>query len=315
MAGLSRALSGTEPVRDLDRAQLLLVGAFGLAVLLLVLAGVLNTVTYTETLATRDDTADDGRDVAAFQADARHAVSAVGARINDENASASDKRAWVRDNVSDWSRTVARYHGRDVTGVDVVVTDTSGGAHVNQTAERNFTSTDAARDWTLATDVSRVRRFEMDISRASLPADSCENVSCYELVVDDGSATWSVTLNESSLFVEGSNAADGTCAINSTSRVEINLTAGTVNGRDCAALTFADGLSTPYDVRYRNSSAVAGTYRLTVRDGSAVRENYAWDGEPSVSEFVSDASVRVTYRTPRLRYETVFRVAWRWADG
>ena len=119
------------------------------------------------------------------------------------------------------------------------------------------------------------------------------------------------------MFVEGSNTTDERCSIDSPSNdtVDVNVTAGTVNGVECGLSPFADGLSDPYSIQYRNSTNVVGTYRLTVFGGSIDRRDYAPDGEPSVHEFVSEATVRVTYQTPGLYYETDFGVSWRWVDG
>lgn len=311
MAGLNHS-SVTHTVCESRRGQLLLVGAFGLAVLLLVLAGVLNTVSYTESLAARGGDVHDGRDVTAFQEDTRHAVRSVVRRVNaNESMPVDVKQTTVEQSAADWGDAVGRHHAADLTGASVTVLDVRGGDRITQESANAFVSADGAENWTLATDVSEERHLRLRIDRSSLASDRCDNASCFELVANGTADTWRLTVNRTTVAVDGPDSG-GTCPIESDP-VRINVTAGTVDGEECGPLAFADGLS-GYRIEYRNGSNAAGTYRITVR-GSAETANLNADAAPSYDPLVYDVAVRVTYRTPDLRYETELRVTGGEPDG
>lgn len=312
MAGLSSQPVAL-PVGGTRRGQLLLVGAFGLAVLLLVLAGVLNTATYTESLATRGGDLQDGRDVAAFQADAERTVRTLVRRVNANEAMSVDaKRRTVRESALDWSDGAGRHHAVDVTGTNVTVLAVTEGARIRQEDERAFESAGGEGNWTLATGVSDTRSFRMQVTNSSLESGNCDVASCFELVANDTDSpdTWRLSLNRTTLTVDGPES--GTCEAGGDP-VRINVTAGTVGGEECAPLSFADGLS-DYRIEFRNGSNARGTYRLTVR-GDAETANLNADSPPTYREIVYDVAVRITYRTPRLSYEAEPRISGGGSDG
>jgi len=311
VAGLNRS-SLAHFVDDSRRGQLLLVGAFGLAVLLLVLAGVLNTVSYTESLATRDADLHDGRDVATFQEDTRRTVRRVVSRVNaNESMTVDAKKTTVERTTAGWSDAVGRHHAPDLTGASVTVLDVRGGDRITQESAGAFVSADREANWTLATNVSESRRFRLRIDRSSLASDRCDNASCFELVANGTADTWRLTVNRTAVVVDGPDSG-GTCPVDSDP-VRINVTAGTVGGEECGALAFAGGPSS-YRIEYRNGSNAVGTYRVTVR-GDAETANLNADAAPSYDPLVYDVAVRVTYRTPELHYETELRVTGGEPDG
>jgi hypothetical protein len=105
--------------------------------------------------------------------------------------------------------------------------------------------------------------------------------------------------------------SSGTCVVDGD-WVSVNLTAGTVGGTECDALSFAEGLSAPYEeIRHQYGSLAEGTYELTV-SGSAMTvdsSNYNGSGSPQTSPAIYSATVAITYRTADLTYETTTRVA------
>lgn len=295
------------------RAQLLLVGAFGIAVLLLVLAGVLNAVTYTESLAKQDDGIHDGRDVEAFQADTRAAVRGIVTRVNGENGTVTEQTTRVERSVTNWSAAASQEQAVDVTAVNVTVLNTTVVSNVTQTVERNYTNATGEPGWTLAGNVSNVREFTLNLSSSSLASGDCTgNASCFTVVVENGTETWTAQVNDSAVFVEAPNTTT-TCAF-SADPVRIDLTNGTVNGTDCAGLDVTSELSGEYEIRYGNGTDAAGTYQLTV-EGDPAYTNYADTGDPSVSTIVETVTLQVTYRTPRVEYRTVIRVRGGGPDG
>lgn len=310
MAGLTpRWVTSTGASR---RGQLLLVGAFGLAVLLLVLAGVLNAVTYTESLATREGELHGGRDVTAFQEEANRTARDLVGRVNaDESTGVTTKERTVERGLEDWGDATARHHAVDATDASVSVLTVRGGDRITQESAGSFVSADGADNWTLATSVSETRDFRMVLDRGSLASDRCENASCFELVANGSSGAWRLAVNRTTVTVDGPGSA-GTCAVDSDP-VRINVTAGTVGGEECAPLAFAEDLG-DYRIEYRNGSHAAGTYRLTVR-GSAATSNLNTDAPPTSVPVVYDVAFRVTYRTPDLSYATELRVTDGDSDG
>ncbi|MFB6189504.1 MAG: hypothetical protein ABEI57_06440 [Halapricum sp.] len=287
-----------------DRGQVLLVGAFGIAVLLLVFAGVLNTVTYTEALATQGGDHRLDRDVVAFQQDARHGVEDLLDRVNDGTGTYSTKAARLDRSVGNWNDAVARQYAADVTGVTVTLVDSTNGSRIVQSAPAPLTNANGTSNWTLARSVTGTRGFLLELNTTSLTSDACGSGACYTVVVDDGTDTWTVSVNRSAVVVDG--ATPGTCAI-SADPVTIDVTGGTVDGQPCSPLQFADGVSSPYTISFRNGENATGTYRLSVETSDVPGDDYAATG-PTVSQIVYDASVRVTYRTPQLTYANVLRV-------
>lgn len=285
-----------------NRAQLLLVGAFGVAVILIAFAGVMNTVAYTDALATQDSTNTVSRDVSAFQEDVRRGIDGVLDRINDGSGDYDTKVRRFGGSVGNWDAATDRQHVTDVTGVSVTVTDTTEGNSITQSTVGNLTNADGEADWQLADSIGDTRRFRLELDRDSLDA-SCSSSSCYEFVVD-GDSTRRVSVSRSAVIIDG--PVSGRCQIESDP-VTIDIVGGTVNGDRCGPLTVTESASSPYEIRYRNGRNASGTYRLDVQ-GTIDEDDYDDDGSPSVTPFIYTAEYDIRYRTPRLAYSNDFRI-------
>lgn len=309
MAGLSPAAHG-------ERGQLLLVGAFGLAVLLLVFAGTLNAVTVTETVATGGDRSPEARAVAALQDDVRDGVGGLLVRVNDDDAGYATTVDRLERRVANWSDAVARAHAPDATAVNVTVTGTTEGSRVHQSTTRPLTNASGVANWTLASDVDGIRRFSLTLDRDSLPAAACGGGDCYELVVAGaGGDALTLRANRSAVLVDGP-AGSGRCDLDGATAT-VDVTAGTVDGRACAPLSFDGGPSAPYDVRYRRGASANGTYELvvTATAGEVADGDFNGTGAPSVDPAVYAATVEFDYRSARLSYANRLRVARGEPDG
>lgn len=296
---------------DRDRAQLLLVGAFTLAVLVVVLALALNGAAHTENLATERTDVQDGRDAVRFQHSVRRGVGGGVEAVNHRNdTSYNDLRSALEAAVSEWEALATRGSAGESVGISVGLTDDwEKGSRIAQTTVRNFTDAKETANWTLASSVGRTRAFEMNVSRAKL-SSSCTS-GCFGIVADNGSATWraSVTNNSSAIevTVDGPTGTD-TCRVTADS-VVVDFSAGTMADGACSFPGFADGLSGPYNVTYENGSSGNGTYELVVDTDVVDDSRYANDANPSVSPAIYSTNVSLTYQTPRLTYTTVLRVA------
>lgn len=292
-----------------DRGQFLLVGAFGIAVVLLVFAGVMNTVTFTESLATQDATPDSS-EVTALQADTRTGADGLLARVNDDGVGYAETVDRLDRGVGNWSRGVGRQYARGATAVTVTLVDTARGSYVSQATTRNLTNATGVGNWTLTESVSEVRRFRLQLNASSLASGSCTSGACYELHLDGGQ--WRLAVNRSTVVVE-TPTGGGQCPV-TADPVTIDVTGATVDGQGCPALEFTSNVSTPYDIAFRNGTEAAGTYRLVVND-SVDASDYDATGEPSVSPAVYAAFVEIRYRSPGLTYANRLRVAGGEPDG
>lgn len=306
------------PIREAaDRGQLLLVAGFGLAVMLVALALVLNGAIYSEAQASRGVAVAD-RDVARYQDDVHRSVSELVVATNRPgNASEAELQATFEAGVANWSRLSARHSATAHATTNVSLASAVYGSQVVQSDQRNFTNASGAGNWTVAESVSGVRGFRMNVSRTALANGSCGPTTCFQVVVDNGSATWRVTVTATeqtvNLSVSGPTGP-GSCGVTGE-WAHVDLTAGTLAGEPCPALAFAEGVSAPYDVAYLNGDDVAGTYRLVVDEPIAEDGDFATDGAPSTSAAVYSANVTLAYQTSTLAYTTELRVAPGEPDG
>jgi len=316
-----------------DRAQLLLVAGLVIAVTFVALALTLNTVIYTENLASRSAGAAGGDASIRFLDTTEEAISGI---LDRANRNHTESHAAVRGNVTTdldaWTNTTARSHA--ASGIVVNVSDRTlrNGTRIVQTnGSRNFTAADGSDDWTLADDVSGVRQFRLNVTNASLTNTTqtvLEADEVFYVHVNAPSGTWEVYVYKD---LVGANTINVTVK-NVTSGVKrdpcsttgdhafVNVTAGTVGGDPCPGLSFVSGLGSSYAVTYNDTEIVVGdatvngTYHLIVDDGSvAGLPGPALDDAPGNSPWADPAVYavyyEVVYETARLQYETDVRVA------
>ncbi|WP_159904912.1 DUF7261 family protein [Salinirussus salinus] len=321
MAGLSPPGSpgtGSETSPDRDRAQIILVTAFALAVAFVALSVVINGAIFTQNLATRGDTAGGGDALQQRQ----QAEQMVGDLLEHANANYSDDRskietefsAAVRDlsNASAYQQSVA---GRAVDYAYVGETD---GKRVFQDTAGDFTNTSGTGNWTVAESVDNARQFDIYVSDTDELDDPDDDPFTVNLTDTSSDDTWrlalaeeSSTLNLTVTYTDGPDSFSTTCTAPepSSEDLKINVTAGLFAGEPCDALVFArnvsggtDGFET-YDIQFDNSGDIRGTYSLTVDTTSDIGD------APTQENVLYSATVEYTYRTANLVYETDIRVA------
>lgn len=286
-----------------DRGQLLLVGAFALAVLLVALALVLNGAAATETLATGGGDTSAGSDALAFQRAVDRGMSGLVVSINrNDSGTVSDFEAAV----ADWDDAAARANAEAGVGTTVEVAGTDSGSRIAQDTPRTFTNASGTDDWTLASNVTASRGLALNVSRASLN-DSCPG--CFRVVATDGSDSWEARVTNSSnaitVRVENDTTTE-TCAVVADMAV-VDFSAGTLGDTPCDWPTFEDSFGGDYDVRYVNGGEANGTYLWIVDDADVDTAQYG-PGGPTVSPAIYTATVDVTYRTPSLTYTVTIAV-------
>lgn len=335
----SRPQSGDERRRDddsrggrsdRDRGQLILVTGLAVAVTLVALVLLLNTVIYTQNLATRGAGVEDGEAIG-FQQEVLHGVGDV---IDAENREEYETRTKVEDNVTAgvtrFDALLSKYYAEGVTVADVEeesLSLTDGYLLGQNNSSRDFSSAgnDESVDWTLAEDAGAgntagVRNFTMTVSRENL-TDANSPPAGFSVLLDDSDNVWRMYVyDDGGITVAVKNGSEGSAtAVCSVSGPEatIDLTAGTINGSACPELVWAKGVSAPYDVAFRSGDEATGTYNLTVAtpDGTTAdvkTSNFAGPGDedsPRAVPAVYAAEFEIHFETPNVAFHTTLRVA------
>ncbi|WP_137287128.1 DUF7261 family protein [Halorussus salinisoli] len=319
-AGDDRGRSADDGRRD--RGQLILVTGLAIAVMLVALVLLLNTVIYTQNLATRGAEVDDTAAITYQQ----EVVDSVGGVVDAENREGYDDRSKVEENVTAAIDRLdglsARYHAEEGT-VARVETDTlalTEGTLLYQTnASRNFTSDGESDDWELAEDVTNARHVRFTVSGENL-SDGRPGSFHVRLVGDDGT-NWRVYLyndTDDDVAVAVQNGTDTPELACTTSGPEatVDLTRGTLNGSACPKLVWATDLDSPYRVEFQNADEAIGTYELTADESGGATDvetgNFAGanaEESPRAVPAVYAAEFDLHFETPDLTFHTTVRVA------
>lgn len=322
-------VTGAGPDGGSGRAQLLLVAAIGLTVLLVLLALALNTAVAGEIQAAdAGDSLDAERAALGYVSAAERAVAGLlapgyGNVAYGNEAGYADLRADLDDEVETWENTSGSEYARDGAATNVTVTNVTFESRiVDDDPTRTFESAAGAEAWTLATDTPAVERYEMTVDEAALvETDACATAGdCFTLEIEgDSGAVWrlfaySPASGGIEVRIEPVDASATTCSTSDPSAA-INLTVGTFapGGADCEFTAFTDELDPPYTVGYRDAGNATGTYDLRV-DGKIVPDTvdaddrYGTTGSPRIEPRITSATVAARYQSPDLLYRTEFRV-------
>ncbi|MFB6094484.1 MAG: hypothetical protein ABEJ77_06050 [Halanaeroarchaeum sp.] len=287
-----------------SRGQVVLVAALGIAVTLLALGVIANAAVFTEQLATRETPT--GADAIAFQHAASDGVGGLLALANRYNASSrSEIESQFRADVADLRSATIDQSVRYAELATVSVRSTTDGTRILQNETRALTNVSGAGNWTLATDVSGVRRFVMNVSQDSLGGDRPVTV-----IVDSKGATWRMTIAPDGGNARVQTSAGVECTVSGPS-VVVDLSEGHVAGTECTDLLVATGVSSPYEVRIRNGTSARGRYLLFARSASVPATNYATDpaNGPIAAPAIYSATVHVRVVGPSITYATNVTVA------
>ena len=304
MAGLSPpggpGTSSETP--DRDRGQIILVTAFALAVAFVALSVVINGAIFTQNLATRGDTAGGG-DALQQRQQAEQMVGDLLEHANANYSSTSTSTQEFRDAVSDLSNASSYQQSASGRAVDYTYVGSSNGTRITN-ASGTFENATGSDDWVVAENVPDTRQFDIDVTDASLLDGLLSDP--FTVTVTNSSASWKMRIYNDGGDVEvkttDGNGNNATCSADASA--SINVTAGLLDGRPCAALDFAENVSGDYDIVYNNSDQVDGSYSLVVNATGANIGNVT--AQESV---LYSTTVEYTYRTANLVYETDIRVA------
>lgn len=320
-------------VKRRDRGQIILIVGLAVALTFVVLTLLINTVIYTENLASRSTDIGGGEAIEYQQS----AVTGVGGLVDEENRNEYTDHENVRENVSagidEIDRLVTLQLVQQSSSASSTNVTLHNGSLLRQTDDaRNMTSggggSPFSANWTLAKDISNTRQYSMTVS-GDLEDTSSPETEAFAVVLEESSGvdTWELYVyNDSGSGVPKLAVKNGTqstptrdvcsASVPSTIPFTMNLTAGTVEGESCPTIQFAKGIQPPYDVKYRYGNRSAGTYNLTVNvtgSSSEIEDGNFHDVGAGDSPYhvpaVYSTSFEVTYRTARITYRNRVRAA------
>lgn len=291
--------------RDGGRGQLILIGGLSLAVVLVVLALILNSAIFTENLATRGSGLSEERNAGGIRTNVEYSVRETIQTANQQASTYSGQDTFVDDQVVSISDGLERYAARDGRSISV---EYSSGSYVEGT--RVSRSSGTFQTYTVS-NVDGVRSFNLQIERsslASLSLSATPPTGALQIRFTDGTTTRDVYIFEENgdTFVsvyDGGGTRLGYCRGTGSGQAEVDITAATVDGDHCEALDFFYSLPTTFDIAFTPVSET-GSYEYVVAKP-----------ESSVTTPVSDdpalysATVSIRYDSPDVAYETDITVA------
>lgn len=305
MAHLNRPGFGggrTDGARRSERAQIILVGAFALAVIFVALALVMNAAIYTENLATRSESAATADSHAFHRATTTVAEDAFqyAHEVNDSDHQGLERNVTqALDAYYNVTRTQQATGGQLA---EATVGSTTRGTNItDETGDFQHPTPTADGNWTLATGVTSTRKFQMQIDTLTLPTDKefrvvAGDVSTWYLNVSWDGTQYEIGVNESGTYTQ--------CDTTTLEDISIDFSARTVNGNDCAALNL-HAVTGSYNLEFDNPEEVEGKYQVIV-DGTPTITS---SSDPETDPVLYSMEVDLVYWTPELRYESTIRVA------
>lgn len=300
-----------------DRGQLILITGLVLAIGFVALVLLLNTAIYTENLASR------GSDVGTRDAiEFRHTtIESIGTVLEEENELEYDSRSAVKDSVDGDIEELDNVSAANSAQFGVVA-DLSDrqlheGTWLRQTdSSRNMSDHSGTLNWTLTEDANGIRDFSVNVA-GGLESTSTPEADAYNIsVIGSGGDRWSLYVYDDSapkLAVQNGSetSPNAVCSsqLPSSPPFTVNLTAGSVDGADCAAIDFAKGTTPPYDVTYTWGNRSEGTYNLTVNSTTTHGfDDFGDPGQPEKIPIVYSVSLELTYENGELAYRERVRI-------
>jgi hypothetical protein len=167
-----------------DRAQMILVAAFGIAVMLVALALILNTAIYTENLATRGSDISGGKDAVQFRASTEQFGEETIQYVNYHNNTTADTQGTytpltepVRLGVWNYSNMSGRHQAFDGVVTNITLEEQNEGTRIFRYSEGDFTGESGERNWTTVDNTRNVRNLTINVSNDSLASTDPEDNS------------------------------------------------------------------------------------------------------------------------------------------
>lgn len=282
-----------------DRGQMILIMGLVLAVAFVALVPLLNTVIYTENLASRGTDVGGADAIEAREATVDGIAGLVWHENNNSYSSRSDLETNVNDGLDELEFVLLRTRIKNGVVIETSDVELDKGALVLQTeTTRRMYDKDTDANWTLVSQAVDTRDFVVNITDSTgLQSTSDPETEAFEVLVTDGSNEWhlyvyeNVSTSTTAIAVKNASQSDPTEGICSPSNEpQINLINGTVDGTSCSAIEFAKGVGTPYDIEFVYGNRSIGTFELTA--------NLSSSGSPETTNLNGAASGTSPYWEP-----------------
>jgi hypothetical protein len=272
-----------------QRAQLFVVGALALAVLVIGVALLLNSGIYGANLSAQqvDGSVDEPREVM------REAQLGLNGVLEFSNYNNDSSHGTIKQNLTkgarNWSTAAQRHQATTGTGINVSSVTVNNGTRIDQDFDGDFTNRDGDTEWYLngphptRPGFDEVRQFRINVSQSSLvnqgsltsPGVSNNaftiRVHPESSVLPTPSPVRNIRIYDHTspdrigVLVDDGTDELATCTapVNFEGRATIYLSAAHVGTDDCDALDFFDApWLSPYKIEYRNAGQVEGVYEL-----------------------------------------------------
>ncbi len=299
-----------------ERAQLLLITALALAVILVTVALLLNAAIFTENVATRDTTAD-GPEAIELRGEL---VSGIGELIEQQNRQGQDGSD-IADSVASGIDEIGPMVDRERASGGTVATlshdpnDDEMGHLLGWTDESS--AFDAIDNETLVEGLSDARAFELNLTAmASLSDPNASQIENEAFGVRFVTAGDNVTqyIYEDNETVVIANATENTdprsrCTVNESGPTIVDLTGDELRTddeiRQCYRGLWPD--EDPESIEFSNGEHTTGTFTLTVDEAASA--NPSEDSSLQVDDAIYSVTVDIGYQSRDLTFETTARVA------
>lgn len=291
------------------RAQMLLVAAFGVAVMLVALALILNTAIYTENIATRGSDISGGKDALRFRAVTHEGIDGSIKYVNlHNNTSDGNYEPLVKPTkyaVWNLSNLSGRQQATDsiVANLSVKPHSPSEGTHVFQRTDLNFSNESSDASWTVARGTHGVRGFSVNVSEPNV--DNSTSVGAvspsdefFYVNVTDGTEVYNIFIyddgdNGNGIVLQvddGSGSTLGTCiqsydSMGTESRAIVDFSNATVQGNTCPALKeYWSLLDGPFTMHFNNTCGVTGTVDACLTDDPNIEGQFSFIVNQSIND-------------------------------
>lgn len=305
-----------------DRAQLVLVGAIAIGIVLIGMTTLLNSAVFTENVA-GGNSAEVTGEATEFNREAVRNLRSLVIRVNHAekyNDSSSDRMALnttARGNVENYSRILGETYA-DTGSVYVNVSyggTVSFGSRVLQQDDADFSRNDGQSSWTVVTDEAKIGWFVMNLNVEKM---SQTNPVWLNFTDSDGTQL-NVSLQQTPgrqlavrSEVAGGNTSDVTCTPRN-GRVLLDIIDGSSYTGDCT-FNSTEYLDPPYtNLAITNGANGNGTYDLVVNDSAAVNgvesPPCSPGAQPCAAIAIWSVEFSTHYRTGSISYERTHNVS------
>lgn len=292
--------------RSHDRGQLILVAGLTVAVILVMLVLLLNTVIYTENLATRGIDSGAG-DAVEYRATVVGSVEELIERENeryDEGYPPSEGVA-VGIEVIDGmlsERHLERGTITEMHSSQVVIDE--GSPRIWQNESGTLTANGGESDWTVVTNVTDTGSFVLTVDSIDAWVNGGDNERL-RIVVDDPEteSSWILKINASDSAAYEVVVNDSEPLSYQTDSLEIDLVSGTINENPEFSPPTESGT-----IEFRNGDTTTGTFELHATGTASESDLTEYDGEsgqdPYYTSLVESVDLTIRYETSELRFVT-----------